>query len=576
MTPATLEMLPDGVLQLDGAGRVVFANRIAVELLGGDPVGRNVRNLRAGRGRESHGLVLGVWRRLDGGIVELESSESAHGDVRFLTLRDMSQRAVSLTALRDERNQLQAVLQALPTLVILFGPNRRVQRMNTAVTRATGIEARELLGAPDKLLAVVAAEDRDWLTSSIARAQDGESVVGDLRLIGPQGPRAYEVQLEALAGKGALMICRNITRERELMGVFRAQARKDVAELALLAGSMAHDLNDAMTVVASALDSLPPLHGDTAVAIAQAERALSASRRTTQDLLHLGRRDADQHSPVNLGNLLERVVERLAEAAPSGVEVRLDNSLGHARVVADPSGIIRMLHQLGVNALRAVGMSGSVEFRAHEVDAQAVLDIEDDGVGIPRAVQAQIFKPFTKSEAANRQGLALVRGLVQSYGGEIQLQSSAQTGTLFRVSLPIHERATTAPAPSAPVEADDLPRMVLLVEDNAAVRNSLAALLTSHDVVVHKAQDGVEALRMVERLEGLELVLLDIGMPGLSGDEVLSRMKHRHPDLPVLMMSGYAREEKVQACLDAGALGYVSKPFRLAELRAALRGDDDR
>ncbi|MCP4920689.1 MAG: hypothetical protein GY913_27640 [Proteobacteria bacterium] len=112
MTPATVELLPDGVLQLEHEGRVLFANRIAQELLGGDPAGRNIRNLRAGRGREEGGLVLGVWRRADGGIVELESS-STHGGVSFLTLRDMSQRATSLASVRDERNQLQAVLEAL-------------------------------------------------------------------------------------------------------------------------------------------------------------------------------------------------------------------------------------------------------------------------------------------------------------------------------------------------------------------------------------------------------------------------------------------------------------------------------
>lgn len=574
MTPGTLELLPDGVLQLDHEGRVVFANRIAQELLGGDPEGRNVRHLRAGRGRDEGGLHMGVWRRVDGGIVELESSLSSHGGVSFMTLRDMSQRATSLAALRDERNQLQAVLEALPSIVVVFSRERRVERMNTALTRATGIEERELLGEPDKLLAVIASEDRDWLSSSLARAIDGEAVVGDLRVIGPQGPRAYEVHLEPLNGQGCLMIARNITRERELLGVFRAQARKDVAELALLAGSMAHDMNNELTVMATALDTLPPLHGPQAEAVLEAEKSLAATRRITQDLLHLGRRDQIQHGPVNIGTLLERVVERLAEASPQGVEVRCDNRLGTARVVADPSGLIKVIHQLGVNGLRAVGLNGRLEFRAHELDGEAILDVEDDGVGIPKAILSQLFKPFSRSDDDQpRMGLALVRGLVHSYGGDIHVQSDTTTGTLFRVTIPVYEKGTTVPPPVVSAEPD-LPGQVLLVEDNEAVLNSLAALLGSHDVVVHKAKDGLEALRMVERLEGLELVLLDIGMPGLSGEEVLQRLKHRHPELPVLMMSGFAREGKVKACLEAGALGFVSKPFRLAELRQALRGGD--
>ncbi|MCP4806713.1 MAG: response regulator [Proteobacteria bacterium] len=449
-----------------------------------------------------------------------------------------------------------------------------MSRLNSVLTRATGIAERELLGRPDKLLAVIASEDRGWVSSSLARAVDGESVIGDIRIIVPQGPRAYEILLEPLAGQGALMVCRNITRERELMSVFRAQARKDVAELALLAGSMAHDVNDELTVVASALDTFPRLHGAAAEAVLEAEKSLAATRRITQDLLHLGRRDGVEHGPVNLGTLLERVVERLADASPNGVAVRCDNRLGTARVVADPSGIIKMIHQLGVNALRALGLSGLLEFRAHELDGEAILDVEDDGIGIPAAVIPQLFKPFSGQDPERRRmGLALVRGLVQSYGGDIQVQSSAQSGTLFRITLPIYEKATTAP-PDAMAVVDELPGTVLLVEDNQAVLNSLAALLGSHDVIVHKAADGMEALRMVDNIDGLELVLLDIGMPGLSGDEVLQRLKHRHPDLPVLMMSGFAREEKVKACLEAGAMGFVGKPFRLAELRQALRGED--
>ncbi|HJN76136.1 MAG TPA: response regulator [Myxococcota bacterium] len=571
MGQGTLELLPDGILQLDADGRVVYANRIAQHLLGGDPVGSNVARLRAGKERDQDGLKMGVWRRLDGGIAELESSTSQHGAMIFVALRDMSERATTLTALRDERNQMQAVLEALHSLIVVFGKERRVLRVNAAVTRATGVAERRLLGDPTGVLGLIDPEDRDWVASGLGRAMGGESVVGDVRLLGPQGPRAYEAQLEPLAGQGALLLCRSITRERELLGVFRAQARKEVAELSLLAGSMAHDINDALTVIASALDSLPAVHGHAAEALVDAEKALRKSRRATRDMLHLGRREELEHGPVNLGNLLARVVERLAEAAPSGVTVRCENGLGSVRVIADPSGVIKILHQLGVNAIRAVGLEGEIWFRGHELDGDAILDIEDDGVGIPTSIQGRLFQPFTR-HASQRPvtGLALVRGLVQSYGGTIQVQSSPEAGTLFRVLLPVYERGTTVTRIFDDDEVIDLPGSVLLVEDNDAVRHSLASLLGSHDVVVHSAADGLEALRMADKLEGIELVLLDIGMPGLGGEEVLQRLKHRHPDLPVLMMSGFAREEKVQACIDAGALGFVSKPFRLAELCLAL------
>lgn len=571
MVQGTLELLPDGILQLDADGRVSYANRVAQELLGGDPVGSNVARLRAGTEKGQDGLKMGVWRRLDGGIIELESSTSQHGAMTFIALRDMSERATTLTALRDERNQMQAVLDSLHSLIVVFDKAKRVVRVNPAVARATGTAERRLLGDPDGILKLIEVDDRDWVKSSLSRALGGESVIGDIKLLSPQGPRAYEAQLEPLAGQGVLLLCRGITRERELMGVFRAQARKDVAELSLLAGSMAHDINDALTVVATAMDSLPPLHGWAAEAFLDAEKALRKSRRVTRNLLHLGHREEVEMGPVNLGNLLERVVDRLAEASPAGVSVRCDNGLGSVRVVADPSGIIKILHQLGVNAIRAVGLEGEIWFRGHELDGDAILDVEDDGVGIPAQIQAQLFEPFEKHKSDRPlQGLALVRGLVQSYSGEIQVQSSAEAGTLFRVQMPIYERGTTITRVLDEDDEMELPGTILLVEDNDAVRNSLASLLRSHDVTVHAACDGLEALRMADKITGIELVLLDIAMPGLGGQEVLQRLKHRHPDVDVMMMSGFAREEKVNACLDAGAIGFVSKPFRLAELVIAL------
>jgi two-component system cell cycle sensor histidine kinase/response regulator CckA len=564
MARGTLELLPDGVLQLDAGDMVVYANRAARELLGGDPVGRAIGRLRVKRPRDP--LEMGVWRRLDGGVIELEASSAQHGGLELLTLRDMSAQATRLQTLRRERDQLQAVVDALPTMVVVLNRKRLVERANAVLERVTGCPPDRLIGRPDALLELVSDDDRGWLRSGIGRALDGEAVVGDLRFLTPSGARLFEVQLEPLGSEGAVLLARNITREREVLGVFRAQARKEVAQLGLLASSLAQDLNEQLTIVSVAMDGAGTGHQGHS----QSNAAMSEARRITRDLLRIGRAgDTEERTPVLVGSLLTRVSERMAEGAPPGVEVRCENALGTARVMGSPVALLRILHQLGVNALKAVNVAGQIWLRGHVIEDRVVLDIEDDGVGIPLQVQDRLFEPFG-SGARPDLGLALVRSVVQSMGGSIQLQSSRDAGTVFRISLPLH-RIEQAPARVEP-EVRALPAHVLLVEDNEAVMDGLERMLSAHDVRIVRAQDGVEAVQKAGQHPELELVLLDVGLPGLGGEEVLQRLRQRHPDLPVLMMSGFASSDRIQACLQAGAVGFIGKPFRLAELRAALEG----
>ena len=565
MARGTLELLPDGVLQLDAGDMVVYANRAARELLGGDPVGHSIGRLRVKRPRDP--LEMGVWRRLDGGVIELEASSAQHGGLELVTLRDMSARATQLQDLRRERDQLQAVVDALPTLVIVLNRKRLVERANSVLERVTGCTVDRLVGRPDALLDLVSDDDRGWLRSSIGRALDGEAVVGDLRILTPSGARLFEVQIEPLGSEGAVLMARNITREREVLGVFRAQARKEVAQLGLLTSSLAQDLNEQLTVVSVALDHTAGGHGTHS---GQTGEAMSEARRITRELLRIGRNtDSEERSPVVIGSLLSRVAERLSEGAPTSVLVRCENALGDARVLGSPVALLRVLHQLGVNALRAVQVSGQVWLRGHVIADRVVVDIEDDGVGIPSQVQERVFEPLGTG-ARPELGLALVRGVVQSMGGDLQLQSSREAGTVFRITLPLHQ-LERAPKPSTD-EPEPLPACVLVVEDNEAVMDGLERMLSAHDVRVVRAVDGVEALQQAGQHPELELVLLDVGLPGLGGEEVLQRLRQRHPELPILMMSGFAGSDRIQACLQAGAVGFIGKPFRLAELRAALAG----
>lgn len=556
-----LDLLPDGVLQVDAAGMVVRANPRACALLGGDPTGWALSSLR--RSTVDNPRDISIWRRVDGGTANLEGAIADHDGGTLVCLRDMSERAVALARLRDERNRLNGVLEVMSALVMVWARvdgQLTLVRCNPAVERLVAASENRLKQGADALWQVVAEADRNWLRSSIARAVDGEAVAGDVTLVG----RLHEVVIEPLPGRsGALLMGRNITRERQVLRVYEENARRDVEQLRVLAGSLAHDLGNVLTVVGNALDSVPPSVAHEPVM--RAERAIADARHIARDLLHLGRGRREDDSRVRVGPLLRAVATRISDRAPEGITVRAEVGLGDAAVMASAQTILRILGQLGSNAVRACGPAGTVVLRGDVADEQVVIEVEDDGVGIPRGLMRELFKPVDNKKP--ELGLAVVRGLVQAAGGDISVHSSGDAGTCLRVVLPLAPPVGTAPLPPAPA---DLPSKVLVVEDDEDVLASLTWVLTAKDVVVVGVVDGASALRALERHEDVGLVLLDLYMPGLSGAEVLERMVTRRPDVPVIVMSGFAREGEEDDLMRAGAAGFVPKPFRVIELRETL------
>ena len=261
-------------------------------------------------------------------------------------------------------------------------------------------------------------------------------------------------------------------------------------------------------------------------------------------------------------------------------------------VSADATQIRQIIMNLVINAAEAVGeRSGVIAMSTGLTRADAAflqdaqvggdqppgdyvfLEVADNGCGMNQETLARIFDPFFTTKFTGRGlGLAAVLGIVRGHHGALKVQSEPGRGTIFRLLLPPADGPVeAAPAPSPVPRAVSGTGTVLVVEDEETVRIVVARMLESLGLRVVLAANGVEALEQYHANGGdLRLVVLDLTMPHMGGEETASELRKLSPDLPVLLMSGYSEHEAMGRFAGKGLAGFIQKPFRSEELCAKV------
>jgi CheY-like chemotaxis protein len=296
------------------------------------------------------------------------------------------------------------------------------------------------------------------------------------------------------------------------------------------------------------------------------------------NLLHRSRIEEgkEQHFPVDvsLGMLAQDAVEQLRQlAAANGQHLELIGDSTPIQVWADPDGVNRILTNLIENALKYTPRQGSIRVVLEVQDAKmASVSIADTGEGIAPDDIPRLFDPFYR--AARHQkgskkeglglGLSIVKQLVELHGGSIWVESREGAGSTFRFTLPL-----SRPLDRRPPTHDRAPRRVLLVDDDADIRQLLADRLTADGYDVLTAPDGREALACLgtERFDGM---ILDIGLPHIDGLRVLQALRDRQRDVPVIMITAAAAQERALQALEAGAQAYLLKPLDAQEFKRTV------
>ena len=344
----------------------------------------------------------------------------------------------------------------------------------------------------------------------------------------------------------------------------RVASSQKLEGLGILAGGVAHNFNNLLTVIlghAELLRETVPSELDTAASVQEIIRAGSRSRDLIGQLLALGRKQVLELRPLDLNSVVRECSSMLRQAIRENIAIEYRLSDSPCPVAADPGRLEEVLLNLALNAQDAIPREGRLCIETREAVLEGafarrhddappghyvLLTVSDTGAGMDERTVAKIFDPFfTTKEQGKGTGLGLstVYGIVKQHEGSIEVESRPGTGTRFLIYLP---RSTAARQDAAPPQAERTARgneTVLLVEDEEPIRTLLSRNLRGLGYTVLEAEDGLEALRISEgHADRFHILVTDVVMPRMNGTELHERLREKMPDLKVLFISGHKRD----------------------------------
>ena len=498
-----------------------------------------------------------------------------------------------------DRERLAAAVDQAAEAILTTDRAGAVTYVNPAFTRITGYKAEDVTGArPSFLSEVIDPLRLAEISTAIGQGEPWEGRLSQHRLDGSIVELdAAIAPLRDTAGAivGSVVVGRDVSRERALeLELAQAQRMEAVGRLA---GGIAHDFNNILTAIGGfgelasfELSKPDPVTADVAADVDEIIRAANRAASLTRSLLAFSRRQVMQVRLIDTNEVLNGLTPMLVRLLGEDVNlvVQLDPELGLAR--ADSAQLEQVVVNLAVNARDAMPPGGTLTISTANVDLDRAfvrkhvgssegpyisLIVSDTGVGMSPSVMEHAFEPFFSTKEQGKGtglGLSTVIGIVQQSGGLVVVESEPDVGSRFTVLLP-RSSETMEPdeaRPGAEVSAGGN-EVILVVEDEDAVRSFVERVLTAAGYQVKTAHNGDEALLLAREMAALDLLLTDVVMPGMGGMELAERLRETHPRLPTIYASGYSDRDRPGGSGEGNDWAYLRKPFSTEELLARLR-----
>ncbi len=371
------------------------------------------------------------------------------------------------------------------------------------------------------------------------------------------------------------------------------QQSEKLQSIGKLAGGIAHDFNNQLTALMGYAHILKTSAKEDSKQKKYAEKIIhtvEVSATLTNQLLAFARKGQYKIEPIDLHDCVDNVIDLLQRTINKSISIKKNLNCDLRIIEADNSQIENAILNIAINARDAMPHGGEIVFRTSKFHAGSEfcrdknyeivvgdyikIEISDTGTGMSKDVIKRIFEPFYTTKAQGKgtgMGLAAVYGTIKNHNGIIEVDSEVDIGTTFKIYLPLARHELQKPLPKKdekPIEGNGL---IMVVDDEDAIREISSEILSSLNYQVETFADGKSAIEYYKKnYDQVDLILLDMIMPELNGYETFLELKKIDNQVKAIIVSGYSVEEHAQSLLDQGAIAFIQKPFRVADFARSI------
>ncbi|HCY86638.1 MAG TPA: hypothetical protein DHV36_16000 [Desulfobacteraceae bacterium] len=519
------------------------------------------------------------------------------------TVQDITERKRAETKLKEMSNLLLSVTEGTTDAIFVKDLEGKYILANTATCKAMGKSHADVIGQTDRdLFSEETSRVIDKVDAEVIRS--GKPVLAEENLITAEGDTVWLANKSPFKDKdgrtiGLIGISRNITefkqmaREKKILEDRLIQAQK-IEAIGTLAGGIAHDFNNILYPIVGMSELLMedlPKGSQEHENAAEILKAGKRGSKLVRQILALGRRNTEQQKlPLKLQIILKEVMKLIRATIPSNIDIREDISAGCGEIMADATQMHQILMNILTNAFHAVEDGGGlIRVGLHEVhiDAGELVDsalpqgvyarlsIEDTGHGMAPDIMDKIFEPYfttKEKEKGSGLGLAVAYGIVKEHNGEIKVYSEPGSGSTFHIYLPVIREHAATPGKPAEKRLQKGHEHILVVDDEEPIVKMTTAVLKRLGYQVTSFCSSPEAFTAFKNdPQAFDLVLTDMTMPQMTGNELARKIKEIRQDVPVIICTGFSKDMNRKKAEQTGIDGFLMKPVIKSQVGQLIR-----